>query len=126
MTRSASSLLLVVAVLGIAGACKNPFQKHVLCTTSDVFPAITVAARDSVTGGYVGAGTKIIARDGSVMDSVTTTVSSQPVGLFWERAGTYDVTVQKTGYQTWTKTGVHVTADECHVQTVALVARLQK
>ena len=42
-----------------------------------------------------------------------------------ERAGTYIVTVARSGYHTWIQTDVVVTADECHVQTVSLRAELE-
>ena len=42
-----------------------------------------------------------------------------------ERAGTYIVTVARAGYHTWVQTDVVVTADECHVQTVSLIAELE-
>ena len=42
-----------------------------------------------------------------------------------ERAGTYRITVSKAGYQTWTRTGVQVTADVCHVHPAQAEARLQ-
>ena len=50
--------------------------------------------------------------------------------LAWEpeaRAGRYTITVRKPGYQTWTRTGVHVRegSGRCeHVRTVGLTAAL--
>jgi hypothetical protein len=46
--------------------------------------------------------------------------------LAYEKPGTYEVTVQQTGYRLWTRTNVQVTRDECHVQTVSLTALLQR
>jgi hypothetical protein len=43
-----------------------------------------------------------------------------------ERAGTYDLTIRSPGYRDWTRTGVEVTKDQCHVRPVTLTARLQK
>jgi hypothetical protein len=42
-----------------------------------------------------------------------------------ERPGVYAVTVRSPGYRDWTRTGIRVTADECHVKAVKLTARLQ-
>ncbi|MDH5761023.1 MAG: carboxypeptidase-like regulatory domain-containing protein [Gemmatimonadota bacterium] len=41
-----------------------------------------------------------------------------------ERAGTYTVQVQATGYADWTRQGVVVLAGECHVEPAALTAEL--
>ena len=46
--------------------------------------------------------------------------------LAFERAGTYAVTVHADGYKDWSKTGVVVTKDVCHVIGVALSARMVK
>ena len=49
-----------------------------------------------------------------------------PIGLAYEREGTYAVTVSKSGYKAWTASGVRVIRDGCHVRTVKLNARLQR
>jgi len=43
----------------------------------------------------------------------------------YEREGTDTITVRRAGYATWTRTGVTVTRDECHVRPVTVTARLQ-
>jgi hypothetical protein len=47
------------------------------------------------------------------------------VSLGLGRAGTFTVTVSRTGYQTWTKTGVEVEQGTCGPETVQLTARLK-
>ena len=42
-----------------------------------------------------------------------------------EREGTYTVSVARSGYHTWVRSNMVVTADECHVQTVSLTAELE-
>ena len=49
--------------------------------------------------------------------------ADQLVGA-WERPGTYTVTVDKPGFETWVRTGVRVEAGECHVVPVRLEATL--
>lgn len=41
-----------------------------------------------------------------------------------ERPGTYDITITRPGFETWSAEGVTVTADECHVHPVSLEANL--
>jgi hypothetical protein len=69
-----------------------------------------------------------MAREGAYVDSARMygDVPVETVGLAEERAGTYEVSVERTGYRSWHRAGVRVTADECHVRTVSLTARLQR
>jgi hypothetical protein len=95
--------------------------------TREARAGITVDVRDSATNALVGRGSRIIAREGAVADtSSDTAISDGPFSLAFERAGTYTVSVAQTGYQPWTKAGVQVTPGTCHVNAVALSARLQK
>jgi hypothetical protein len=47
-------------------------------------------------------------------------------GGFYERAGTFSLSVQKSGYVTATQSGVVVTKGVCNVSTVPLTIRLSK
>lgn len=97
------------------------------CTT-EARPALTVDVRDSITNATAGPGARIIARDGAFADTVlvpTDDAARFPYQLAHERAGTYTVTVERDGYRPWSRSGVRVTKDECHVRTLALTARLQ-
>lgn len=61
-------------------------------------------------------------------DGETETLRANRNGVFsgaFEQPGRYDVTVEAEGYETWQQENVVVTADECHVKTVRLDARLQ-
>jgi hypothetical protein len=86
-----------------------------------------VEVRDAVTHEAIADGARLIVRD----DDYVETVEGPPVpGLPYlqaagERAGVYSVTVQKTGYQDWTRAPVWVRDDGCHVSTVRLRAQLQ-
>ena len=97
-----------------------------LCTL-EARAGITLDVRDSVSNAQVGRNASIIAREGAVADtSHETSIGDGPFGLVYERAGTYTVTVEQTGYKVWTRAGVLVTRDVCHVKGVALTARLQR
>ena len=81
--------------------------------------------RDSASGTFVGAGARAIARDGTFADTAFAEATAFPYSLAFERPGSYTVTVEKPGYRLWTRDGVTVTRDRCHVITVSIVARLQ-
>lgn len=114
-----------------AAACGSVYDPgdDLVCTT-EARAAINLTVVDSLTG-QPAAFTGLFARavDGTYADS-TTNFFTNPgngtvaAGLAYERKGTYTVTVRAAGYQDWTKTGVNVTAGECHVNGAVLTARL--
>jgi hypothetical protein len=95
--------------------------------TLDLRPALAVEVRDSVTSAAAGQGARLIATDGVYADTAQFEGPfGGPYRLADERAGTYTVTVEQEGYRLWSRSGIRVTRDECHVRTVSLTARLQR
>lgn len=97
------------------------------CDTG-IAPAVIVQIRDAVTGAPAAAGARGIVRDGTYSDSLYLYqfhegVPSSLAGAD-ERPGTYTVTLEKSGYETWTASGIRVADSNCHVQTVSLTAEL--
>jgi hypothetical protein len=112
--------LIAMALAGAGIACSD--NTGVVCTT-EARPALSVSVRDLISGGTV-AGSRVIARDGEYADTASDAFLGLVYSLAWERAGTYEVTVENDAYVPWRQAGVQVAKDECHVQTVSLVARL--
>ena len=119
----ASRRSIIVGAAAIIAGC-NPFPGP--CTT-DIRWGIVVEVRDAVTSGPAADGARLIAREGDYVEIV----EGPPVpGMTFlqaaaERAGKYTVTVQKAGYQDWTRDNIWVRASDCHVSTARLEARLQ-
>ena len=85
-----------------------------------------MSVQDSASGTTAGRGARIIAKDGAFADTARATASYDgPYALAYERSGTYIVTIEQQGYRTWSRSGVSVSHDQCHVRTVAVTARLQ-
>ena len=102
---------------------------NVVCTT-ELRAAIKLTVVDSLTGqsGPMRS-LKITIRDGAARDSafVASIAAGAPLftlNLAYERKGTYDLDVTADGYRAWSRSGVAVTGDICHVTTVAVTARL--
>jgi hypothetical protein len=111
-------------LLPFAFACHQPAEINYNCTDKYVF-GISVSPIDSATAAPVSQNVRLIAVSGSYVE-----VDSEPFlpGVFaaaGERRGTYDLTVEATGYRTWARAGVVVTGDQCHVHPVHLQAALQ-
>lgn len=113
----------IFATATLTGAC-NPF---IGACTQELRPGLVVEVRDAGTGAPAADGARLIARDGDYVE----TVEGPPVpGMTFlqaagERAGKYTVTIQKAGYQDWTRSNIWVRDDGCHVSTARLEARLQ-
>ncbi len=92
--------------------------------------ALNVEIRDSLTGAVPAlTGLSVVARAGAYADSVKLApfppaYYGGSVPLAYERQGTFTVTVRADGYSPWSRSGIVVTADECHVIPVSLTARL--
>jgi hypothetical protein len=88
--------------------------------TDNVVEALALTVRDETSAEICDA--VVIASDGTF--SATLQSSAGGGACAWsglpERSGVYDVTVSKPGYATVTRENVVVTADRCHVKTVAL------
>ena len=111
-----------VSVAALAGMLGCSDALGTICT-DEARPGILVTVRDSVTRAPVS-GARVVARMGTTID----TSSGLPDGTYplaYEKPGTYEVTVDQTGYRLWTSGNVPVTRDECHVQTVSLTALIQ-
>ncbi len=83
---------------------------------------VTITVTDATTGQPIREGISGRLQEGSYSEDMEH-FDNRLLGA-GERAGTYTATVNGTGYEQWTESGIVVTADECHVRPVALEARL--
>lgn len=120
------SLIIPLTAL-FAGACSStptsagPTHPPVDCTANAV-PGIIATTVDLSTGDTVRTRGTLRLQDGAYSENA---VAAPPLYYgAYERPGTYTVTLQVSGYRDWTATGVVITSDRCHVQTVKLSAKL--
>lgn len=113
---------LLLAFGTMAGGCETLTTPD--CTLEAV-PGIVVEIRNARNGELVADNALVIARDGAFVDSAAVTGTSSPVPLAHERPGTYQVTVQKEGFQPWTARSVVVKDGSCHVKTAKITARIE-
>jgi hypothetical protein len=86
--------------------------------------------RDSVTQVPAGHGAIATVQDGSYQETLfylgsVSSFDSLTFSGAIERAGTYSIRVNKAGYHSWTRAGVTVTRDECHVIPAQVDVKLQ-
>lgn len=115
------SPLLAATFLLQAGCSASSLDASSSCTL-EARAGITLTTIDSLSDQPIITAGTVSAQDGAYVEKA--------VGLaprYWmayERKGTYTVTVQVDGFQSWRATNVVVSANACHVNPVALTARL--
>jgi len=115
--------LSTILLLGILTGCDGS-TGPVMCTKELRF-GIQMEVVNAESGNPSAAGATMTLNEGAYFESIVGIEDNSMLVGAPERAGTYIVTVARSGYHTWVQTDVAVTADECHVQTVLLRAELE-
>jgi hypothetical protein len=98
--------------------------------TMEAHPGISITLADSLAPStqsftnVIAVATDAAYRDTALVATFPPSPYVTTVSLAYERAGTYTVDVRADGYAPWTRTGIEVQRDECHVVTVPLYVRL--
>lgn len=114
--------VLLLALVVAANACGQ------VCTAI-LKPGIVLTIVDGATGTPIEGEATVVATEGSYSETVSLPSIPPAPGhavLAFERAGTYRVEVHAVGYLPWVMSSVHVSRDDCHVETVALTSRLTR
>jgi hypothetical protein len=122
----AVGLTATLVTAGLAGACSDPGG----CTLN-IVPAVAVEVRDASTDDFIAGLVQGVVADGAFEDSlrVVASLGTDPalpttLGGADERAGTYAVHLEGSGYEAWDTANVQATRDACHVRTATFTARL--
>ena len=112
-------------VLATCAACRDSVTAPVACTEI-AMAGIVVEVTSAATGNALGGGSVMTLRDGSYVETVDLVSGNALLGA-WERPGTYEVSITRAGFRTWTRSGVRVVEEDdgCHVVQVVLQAALQ-
>ena len=108
----------------VTTSCEDT-DDQIVCNTQFVY-GLNVIVLDASTGNSIFQDIEVKAVDGSYQETLEL-VSGLEYAFVGagERAGTYDVTVTKSGYQTFTSAPIVLTRDECHVIPQSLTVNLQ-
>ena len=95
-------------------------------------PAILLEVREQGTGFPAAHDARGVVRDGSYQDSLRVVgwegtpapATELRLAAAFDRPGTYDITLEKPGYQTWLRAGVEVGSGRCGTEQVQLAAIL--
>jgi len=117
-------------VLG-AAALSGCSPANVVCPQIAA-PAILLEVREAGTGAPAANGAKGAVQDGAYVDSLRVvgwlgTPSPETELLMaaaFDRPGTYSITLEKAGYQTWIRAGIVVGTDDCGTQQAQFATQL--
>ena len=114
----------VIVVLVSSAACyEGDPSGPIACTAQFVF-GLTVTVRDQSTTLPKAEDATLTLREGAYVEVVMDSWDGTTLVGAGERPGTYAVTVEHPGYEVWTRAGVEITEDECHVIPVSITADL--
>lgn len=116
-------LLLAFTSLFLSTSCNDD---DIVCTQESK-AGLNITVKDAATDELLSTGVTVVAQDGTYTETLELFPSDEVtffIGAI-ERVGTYEVTVSKEGYQTFTSEPIVVTADFCHVIPELLTVELQ-
>ena len=113
-----------IAVLVSVTACYDGDPSGPIACTAQFVYGLTVTVRDQSTTLPKAEDATLTLREGAYVEVVTDSWDGTTLVGAGERSGTYAVTVEHAGYETWTRAGVEVSEDECHVIPVSITANL--
>lgn len=112
-------LILCCFPLLMAATCEDDDDKIVNIDncTEEAVAGLNIVVKDATTGEVLSDGVVVSAQDGAYGEVLELVPGSNPATFAgaWERAGTYVITVQKSGYETLVSNAYQVTATVCHV-----------
>ena len=126
-------LALLVAVALVVSGCSmvgtEDEDDEIIACTTELRPAIEVTVTNARSGASAAADSIGFAIEGDYTDTLRVIgydEEREPLRIAgaYERAGTYDVRIEKEGFQTWTRKDIKVEENVCHVETVELDAEL--
>ena len=97
-----------------------------MACTDEFAYGISIHASDAASGAPITAGLAGVLTDGSYHEDMMVWPTGATLVGAGERKGTYAATVSATGYRTWSKDGIQVDADRCHVKGVSVDAQLTR
>ena len=132
MKSSVLKLILTGSIL-LSGCddSSNSINDDPINCTEQYVSGITIEVIDKVTGDYIACGATAVIEDNGYSEDVTSPNSGECDNTQYlqgagERSGIYNIHVSKDGYLDWSVYNVEVTSDICHVQTVHVIAELEK
>lgn len=103
-------------------------NRQLACTSEAVF-GINISVLNASSRQFIGCDASVIIKDGSYYKKIDNLAGPNCSESFvfsgaQERTGTYDIIVQKQGFDDWYQDGLVVTANSCHVNSISIDAFL--
>lgn len=124
------TLISSVLLSGCDDSSESSHNNDIACTEEYV-SGITIEVIDKVTGDSIACDATAVIEDNGYSEEVTSFNSGECDNTQFlqgagERSGIYNIHVSKDGYLDWSVYNIEVTSGICHVQTVHVIAELEK
>lgn len=122
---------LLASSLVLGGCNDSQNEEDVFCTEQYV-SGITIEVLDKETGTPIACNASAILEDNHYSEEVALSENfgecdnTQFLQAAGERSGIYNIHVSKEGYLDWSVYNIEVTSGQCHVNTVHIIAELEK
>ncbi len=123
-------LIASIMLSGCDDSSGSTNNDDVACTEEYVF-GLTIEVIDKATGESIACNVTAIIEDTGYSEEVTSVNSGECDNAQYlqgagERSGIYNIHVSKEGYLDWSVYNIEVKSNVCHVETVHIIAELEK
>lgn len=126
-------ILPFLGLLTLVGCDEKTTTYGEFSCNDSVEPAITIDIIDKATGDFIACDARVVIEDTGFsveippyVDAYGECDNTYTLQVAHERSGVYDVHVFKDGYLDWSMYSIEVTSGICHVNTVHIIAELEK
>ncbi|TYK64860.1 hypothetical protein [Colwellia echini] len=123
-------LITSIMLSGCEDSSDSVNNGDVACTEQYV-SGLTIEIIDKATGEPIACNVTAIIEDNDYSEEVTSFSSGECDNAQYlqgagERSGIYNIHVSKEGYLDWSVYNIELTSNVCHVETVHIIAELEK
>jgi hypothetical protein len=128
MPRPSAAVVAIVTAVALAGCESVKIPTDPVVCTAIAVSSLNVTVRDAASGARICDATVVAIQPGERFELMRfpETPDACTYSGPWERAGVFEVRVERAGYQPAAVTGIRVSADECHVIPVAVAVDLRR
>jgi hypothetical protein len=127
MPKASVTVVAIVTAVGLAGCESMKVPTDPVVCTAIAVSSLNVTVRDAATGARVCDATVIAIQGGERFELMRFPPAPDACAYSgpWERPGTFELRVDRAGYESAAVSGIRVGADECHVIPVAVTVDLR-
>ena len=122
------SIVCGFAVAALAGCSSVKVPTDPVACTAIAVSSLNVTVRDASTGARICDATVVAIHQGERFELMRFPEGPEACSYSgpWERAGVFELRIDRAGYESAAVSGIRVTSDECHVIPVQVAIELRR